>query len=82
MALDLIGAGLGRTGTLSLEAALERIGYGPCDYVIEVLVAAERRRSLPNADSPALTKLLVSAPSAATRRLERRARLEGGAFTV
>lgn len=29
MALDLIGAGLGLTGTLSLEAALERIGYGP-----------------------------------------------------
>jgi hypothetical protein len=30
MALELIGAGLGRTGTLSLKAALERIGYGSC----------------------------------------------------
>jgi hypothetical protein len=30
MALELIGAGLGRAGTLSLKAALERIGYGPC----------------------------------------------------
>jgi hypothetical protein len=33
MALELIGAGLGRTGTLSLKTALERIGYesGICD---------------------------------------------------
>ena len=44
MALELIGAGLGRTGTLSLKAALERIGYGPCYHMIEVLTAPERGR--------------------------------------
>ena len=44
MALDLIGTGLGRTGTLSLKAALERIGYGPCYHMIEVLTAPERGR--------------------------------------
>jgi hypothetical protein len=44
MALKLIGAGLGRTGTLSLKAALERIGYGPCYHMIEVLVSPERGR--------------------------------------
>ena len=44
MALELIGAGLGRTGTLSLKAALERIGYGPCYHMIEVLAAPERGR--------------------------------------
>ena len=44
MALELIGAGLGRTGTLSLKAALERIGYGSCYHGIEVLVAPERGR--------------------------------------
>ncbi len=44
MALELIGAGMGRTGTLSLKAALERIGYGPCYHGIEVLVAPERGR--------------------------------------
>jgi hypothetical protein len=44
MALKLIGAGLGRTGTLSLKAALERIGYGPCYHMIEVLTAPERAR--------------------------------------
>jgi monoamine oxidase len=44
MALELIGAGLGRTGTLSLKAALERIGYGPCYHMIEVLKEPERAR--------------------------------------
>jgi hypothetical protein len=44
MTLKLIGAGLGRTGTLSLKAALERLGYGPCYHMIEVLTAPERGR--------------------------------------
>jgi Sulfotransferase domain len=44
MALELIGAGLGRTGTLSLKAALEQIGYGPCYHMMEILVAPERGR--------------------------------------
>ena len=44
MTLEVIGAGLGRTGTLSLKAALERIGYGPCYHMIEVLTAPERAR--------------------------------------
>ena len=44
MALELIGAGLGRTGTLSLKAALERLGYAPCYHMIEILTAPERAR--------------------------------------
>jgi len=44
MALRLIGAGLGRTGTLSLKKALERLGFGPCYHMIEVLTAPERAR--------------------------------------
>ncbi|MBI1178941.1 MAG: sulfotransferase family protein [Alphaproteobacteria bacterium] len=36
MALDVIGAGFGRTGTLSLKLALERIGFGPCYHMMEV----------------------------------------------
>lgn len=44
MALALIGAGLGRTGTLSLKAALERLGYGPCYHMLEVLAAPERAK--------------------------------------
>ncbi|WP_367166031.1 sulfotransferase, partial [Mesorhizobium sp.] len=30
MALDVIGAGMGRTGTFSLKLALEHLGFGPC----------------------------------------------------
>lgn len=30
MALSVIGAGFGRTGTLSLKLALEDLGFGPC----------------------------------------------------
>ena len=36
MALEVIGAGFGRTGTLSLKAALERLGFGPCHHMLEV----------------------------------------------
>ena len=34
MALKVIGAGFGRTGTLSLKAALEQLGY-PCYHMVE-----------------------------------------------
>src|SRR5665213_573713 len=37
MALKVIGAGLGRTGTLSLKLALEHIGFGPCYHMSEML---------------------------------------------
>jgi len=36
MALKLVGAGLGRTGTLSLKQALERLLGGPCYHMLEV----------------------------------------------
>lgn len=36
MALEVIGAGFGRTGTLSLKGALERLGFGPCYHMVEV----------------------------------------------
>jgi hypothetical protein len=36
MSLTLIGAGFGRTGTLSLKLALERLGVGPCYHMAEV----------------------------------------------
>ena len=29
MLLSVVGAGLGRTGTMSLKLALERVGFGP-----------------------------------------------------
>lgn len=37
MALKVIGAGYGRTGTLTLKTALEMIGFGPCHHMVEVM---------------------------------------------
>jgi hypothetical protein len=42
MALQVIGAGLGRTGTLSLKLALERLGLGPCYHMAELMMNPER----------------------------------------
>lgn len=36
MALDVIGLGVGRTGTYSLKLALEQLGFGPCHHMEEV----------------------------------------------
>lgn len=36
MALEVIGSGLGRTGTKSLQTALVRLGFGPCHHMVEV----------------------------------------------
>jgi hypothetical protein len=35
--MKLIGAGFGRTGTMSLKAALEQVGYGPCFHMIDLI---------------------------------------------
>lgn len=35
-ALKIIGAGFGRTGTLSLKVALDTLGFGPCYHMKEV----------------------------------------------
>ncbi|UKE72648.1 sulfotransferase family protein [Xanthomonas graminis] len=45
MSLRVIGAGLGRTGTLSLKLALERLGVGRCYHAMEL--AANLRQALP-----------------------------------
>ena len=40
--LEVIGAGFGRTGTLSLKTALERVGFGPCHHMVELIDSAEQ----------------------------------------
>ena len=40
--LTVIGAGLGRTGTLSLHAALEQIGFAPCEHMTNCFAHPER----------------------------------------
>jgi hypothetical protein len=37
MALEVIGAGFGRTGTLSMKIALEQLGFDPCYHMAEVV---------------------------------------------
>jgi hypothetical protein len=34
--LSVIGAGFGRTGTMSLKIALEQLGFGPCHHMDEI----------------------------------------------
>lgn len=36
MTISVIGAGFGRTGTMSLKLALEQLGFGPCHHMEEV----------------------------------------------
>jgi hypothetical protein len=40
--LKLINAGLGRTGTTSLQVALDRLGFGPCYHMFDIVSSEER----------------------------------------
>ena len=42
MALSVIGAGMGRTGTNSLRLALNQLGMGPCHHMFEVMANPEQ----------------------------------------
>ena len=44
--LKLIGAGFGRTATLSLKAALEQISYGPCYHIHQISAAGEEAAAI------------------------------------
>jgi hypothetical protein len=47
--MHVIGTGFGRTGTLSLKTALERLGFGPCLHMADVFRRPELIRPLLNA---------------------------------
>jgi hypothetical protein len=42
VALKVINAGLGRTGTTSLKAALDRLGFGPGYHMFDIVSSEER----------------------------------------
>jgi hypothetical protein len=42
MPLNIIGAGMGRTGTHSLKLALDQLGVGPCHHMIELVQHPEQ----------------------------------------
>ncbi|MEV4897563.1 sulfotransferase family protein, partial [Nonomuraea sp. NPDC055795] len=53
--LNVIGAGFPRTGTSSMKAALERLGFGPCYHMFEILThPGHVDRWLPAAEGRAL----------------------------
>jgi hypothetical protein len=41
MALKVVGTGLGRTGTKSMQTALNTLGVGPCHHMVEVFAHPE-----------------------------------------
>lgn len=45
--MKVIGVGFGRTGTMSLKAALEQLGAGPCLHMIDLIMGERRERDLP-----------------------------------
>ena len=49
MTFQLIGAGMGRTGTASLKVALEQLGLGRCYHMSEILQNPERTEDWINA---------------------------------
>jgi hypothetical protein len=44
--LKVIGAGFGRTGTLTLKTALEMLGFGPCHHMTAVIDDVDRQSAL------------------------------------
>jgi hypothetical protein len=43
MTLKVVGSGLGRTGTKSMQSALNMLGVGPCHHMVEVFAHPESR---------------------------------------
>lgn len=41
MTLKIVGSGLGRTGTKSMQTALNMLGFGPCHHMVEVFAHPE-----------------------------------------
>ncbi|HEY1752052.1 MAG TPA: sulfotransferase [Caulobacteraceae bacterium] len=41
MPLKIVGSGLGRTGTKSMQTALGMLGFGPCHHMVEVFAHPE-----------------------------------------
>jgi hypothetical protein len=44
--MKVIGVGFGRTGTMSLKAALTELGAGPCFHMIDLIMGENKERDL------------------------------------
>lgn len=61
MTVKVIGAGVGRTGTLSMKAALEELGFAPCHHMFEVVDSAEQAamwRQVADGENPGWNEVL------------------------
>ena len=66
MALQVIGAGWGRTGTESLKKALEILGFGKCYHAFELVKDGKRIvywEQLTRGEKPELKKLFEGSKS-------------------
>ncbi|MEU1737521.1 sulfotransferase family protein [Streptosporangium sp. NPDC020145] len=65
--LEIIGAGFGRTGSYSLQAALTRLGYGPCHHMSslgEDTALIRQWAAIADGDTPHWQQLLTGYRSA------------------
>lgn len=53
--VDVIGAGFGRTGTASMKAALDHLGFGPCYHMTEIIADPSRSEAWSRAAAGAAT---------------------------
>jgi len=51
MPLDIIGAGLGRTGTKTMKTVLEQLGLGPCYHMVDLFADTSRLRHWEDAEA-------------------------------
>ena len=52
MTIEVIETGFWRTGTLSLKAALEELGFGPCYHMSELFEHLEHIELAEHANGP------------------------------
>ena len=64
--MKLIGVGFGRSGTMSLKAALEELGAGPCFHMIDLIIGENKERDLAY-----WVKVADGSPSTGTRSSSR-----------
>ena len=61
----MIGAGLGRTGTLTLKLALEELGFGPCYHMIELFEHGGKPHAELNGKPVEINKISIEVSSSA-----------------
>ena len=82
MSLQVIGAGLPRTGTTSLKTALEQLGFGPCNHMTQVMSQPDRWR--PGVTPPTIGPPIgnISSPVILQRRFARLPVLPGATQAI